>query len=50
MSMSHQQNRGQEHKRMTANQDVENMAKFKYHRMTLTNQKCKYKYIKSRLN
>jgi len=36
MSMSHQQNAGREHKRMTANQDSENVAKFKYLRMTLT--------------
>jgi len=47
--MSHQQNAGQEHKRMTANQDVENVAKMKYQRMTLTNQNHTYKYIKSRL-
>ena len=43
--MSHQQNAGQEHKGMTANQDVENVAKIEYQRMTLTNQNCKYIYI-----
>lgn len=49
MSTSHQQNAGQEHKRMTANQDVENEAKIKYQITTLTNQNCKDKSIKSRL-
>jgi hypothetical protein len=43
MSISHQQNAGQKHKRKTANQDVENVAKVKYLRMTQTNQNCKCK-------
>jgi hypothetical protein len=50
MIMSHHQNSGQNQNLRIANESFENVVKFKYLRMTLTNQNYIHDEIKSRLN
>jgi hypothetical protein len=50
MFVSRNQNIGQNHKSPTINMSFENMAKFKYLGITVTNQNCIHDEIKSRLN
>jgi len=50
MLMFSQQNRGQECNIKIGNKSLENLLRSKYLGMTLTNQNCIYKHIRSRLN
>jgi hypothetical protein len=47
--MSHHQNTGQNHSVVIANRSLENMTKFRYLGMTVTNQNHIHKEIKNRL-
>jgi hypothetical protein len=47
---SHHQNAGQNHNTKMVNRSFENVAKFKFLRMTVTNQNLIHKDIKNRLN
>jgi hypothetical protein len=49
-SMSHEQNLGQKQNKKIANKSFQNVAKFKYLEMTLTNQSCMHEDAQSRLN
>jgi hypothetical protein len=50
MLMSHHQNKQQNQNIKMASRSLENVAKFKYLGMTVTNQNCIHKEVKSRLN
>jgi hypothetical protein len=50
MFMSHHQTTGQNHYIWVANESFENVAKFKYFRITVTNQIYIHKKIKTKLN
>jgi hypothetical protein len=50
VSTTHHQTTGQNHYIKVANKSFENLAKFSYLGMTLTNQNCIHEEIKSRLN
>jgi hypothetical protein len=48
--MSHYQNVGQKHSIKLGNRSFEDVAKLKYLRITLTDQNCTHKEIKTRIN
>jgi hypothetical protein len=50
MVVSHQHNAGQNYNFLVASKSFEPVAKFQFLRMTVTNQNCIQKEIKSRLN
>jgi len=50
MVMCHHQSEGQNHELMIASKSFENVAEFKYLGMTVKNQNCIHKEIKSKLS
>jgi ribosomal protein S2 len=50
MFVTHHQNAQQNHKLLNANKSSENVVKFRYVGMTLTNQNCIHEEINNRLN